>query len=346
MEKKLPELTEIIYRLEDFHSKNNVWLDITEGKIIELAPEILEAKPELLGDSIFPLPDWSSGQGYELMQKFASRYQYDNELHKILRSRHQVFKRYRNYLKLYPELKQAWHDFKEQYFFQYLQSWYACEFPKARGLQKALQGLNCSLHSAIEGRDGNLKNYLGLLEEETEASLVESLLPEDFEFCETIGETAAMFSQLSITEIELRTFALFHFSDEYHILSGSHFKRLHSLCNNVFWLNRIDLVSPAGDCIASLYWAWHKAMQPKCQPEGHNQARLIMCISNKEYTQLKLENHLLSYFLSQRQKYGIQIVELHLSCAAEKFYTETLLEYQLEQKGRICHISFSSEKIR
>ncbi|MEM9424592.1 MAG: hypothetical protein AAF975_07385, partial [Spirochaetota bacterium] len=289
------------------------WLDIASGRLEKSVPELLESRPELLGKTIFPLPEWSSAQGYNIMLQFALKCE-DRELLNILRSRHQVFKRYRKHLKHNATLKQAWNNFKEQAFSQYLKSWYALEFPQAHELLLLLEAWKLS-------ETIGEKEPFEVPEEETD--LTEVLLHEDFEIHEVLRESAVAFSRLEPERKELRAFALLQ-----ALSSRASFPRLRTLCEEITWFNRVELLDPMGDWAACLYWTWQ---------ENITQARWVGCFCNEDYSDLKLESYLLEYFLYELcPKQGIESVELHLNYQED--YREVLWGQNLEERGKICRL--------
>ncbi|WGK70313.1 hypothetical protein P0082_05485 [Candidatus Haliotispira prima] len=369
-DRALPALEDIIYSLEDLDSESSqnnqdsLWLDIQSGELREIAPEQLEAKPELFGSTVFPLPPWSSEQGYGLMLEFAQGCLppgSDNELLKILRSRHRVFRRYRRYIKENTELKQSWDSFKKGYFYRYLCSWYSREFPQARELSDLWPKIE-----PVPSRPTAQQKQNRLPNECPEIGLSECLLHEDFSLNKTISETEQQFLRLNEEQKECRARTLLQYTlacSPKTVVSQSalqtpqalqtdetkkvgtpkhpvpHFEKLQGFYDSLTWLNRLAAMSPTGETVAVLYWTWQtwqgpSGTQPTCQ------ARLVEVICEENYSDLNLENHLFRYFLDKMcPELEIHTVELYLRPETEHRFAETLPGYPQEDVARICKIT-------
>ena len=78
-------------------------------------------------DSFYTLPEWTSAEGFSLMEDFV------NDLHSpvaranlqiILHSGRGVFRNFKNELKNYPEVEKLWHQFKNRRMRLYINDWY------------------------------------------------------------------------------------------------------------------------------------------------------------------------------------------------------------------------------
>ena len=331
---QLPALSTLIYSLEHHNRQSELWLNLAKGSLVELEPELLEIGPGYLGESVFPLPPWTSDQGYDLMYNFArSCEQLDNatELLKILRSRHQVFKRYRSYLKKFPELKLAWQTFKEQRFCEYLKAWYSSEFPQARHLLELLKQLSRE-HKWERQLGHNLAENICtcLQEEETAASLAETLLHEDFELRSRVREYAREFVALNAIKQQFRAFSLLHCFSLISVsqpTENTSFAMSCELCEDIPWLNCLEAVDPSGEIAARLYWTWQNQAQS---------AHILLSCSAPEYSALNLENYLLARFLEEfAPRLGLKNIHLLLNETTEQRYAETLLGQKREFKASI-----------
>ena len=316
LQKSLPPLERIIYCLEDTRSSGQpLWLDMDAGQIRELCPEQLEAEPERFGASLFPLPPWSSAEGYALLRDFAQNVGAD-ELQKILRSRRHVFKRYRSHLKQNPQWKRAFEHFRKQYFCRYLRRWYQREFPHAKDLLSLLQGLEETGRGEFHGPE-----Y-----EESGASM--NLLREDFVLIERVRESAEQFRCLRALEHERRALALSQEPGSSESLVQS-FAARYELYREVRWLNVLELQSPAEETLAALFWAWQPVRAAKPQ------AAVLRLLCDQKYEPLNIKDYLREEFLWRTcPRLGITAVTLCLDAAAAQ--SEVLKGLPLETVARIC----------
>ena len=340
-------LERIMYCLEDTQSTRQFWLDIEQGQLRELYPEQLEAQPERFGEVLFPLPPWSSVQGYELLRDFAHNIESDiesapdsaltekNELQKILRSRHQVFKRYRAYLKQNLALKRTFENFKAQYFCRYLFVWYKKEFPQANKLPAFLQQVEagCSLQKFGEFVPYSADGEHVLQESGASANL----LREDFVVVEELRESAENFQCLSALDCEWRALRLLALKPEENLNFSDSFTELHGLYREVPWFNFLELQSPTEEAIAALYWVWESAAH---RTEGTGKrVRIVRLLCDEKYEQLAINDYLIQDFLSRIcPKFGIASLELCLDTAQ----SEVLKGLPVEIVAEICTLSLVS----
>lgn len=354
VEHRLPPLERIIYFLEDTRSTRQLWLDIERGQLRELCPEQLEEQPERFGVNLFPLPPWSSAQGYELMRAFAQNMPdnilgnsaaspelgEESELQKILRSRHGVFQRYRAYLKQNPQLKQGFERFKAEYFCRYLRCWYQREFPQAGKLFSLLPREGEAGHTEFGELARESANGEHALQE-SGASI--NLLREDLVLVEQLRESAEQFQCLSGLERERRALHLLAVpckpQDEEkqsppEVLSAP-FAALHGLYREVPWFNFLELQSPAGEAIAALYWVW----QPAAHQTGQTgkRAKIVRLLCDEKYEQLAIKDYLIEEFLLRIcPKLGIAAVEFCLDTASAQSEELDLLKgFSLETVATI-----------
>ncbi len=349
---RLPNLEDTIYRLEDTQNSDRYWLDLRSGRLREIEAEQLEAEPELLGTAVFPLAPWSSAQGYRLLTEFARTASAadspDTELSKILRSRHQVFKRYRQYIKERPLLRERWQGYKTRYFARYLLSWYAKEFPEARELLLLLEQLVQQLVYKDTGTSnaGLAEQHSSYPEDETELS--GDLLCEDFNLHSTVRETRQQFLQsnptpnITMQHSMLRGFALLSRPDtekpndgdaaQSGLKTDRNFRVLCEFCETIPWLNCLAAQSPLGETVAALYWTWQYSFVSEAEirqsgrPEP--QACCILSSCDSGYRHLNLENYLLDALLHKIfPKLEIRSVDLYLDHEAELRFAHTLDDF-------------------
>ena len=89
-------------------------------------------------DRFYALPEWSSEDGYNLMEEFTSNLYAPNvheELRLVLVSGRGVFRNFKNVLKKYPETEKKWHLFKDAKMRERVSDWYN-ELRESWGLEK------------------------------------------------------------------------------------------------------------------------------------------------------------------------------------------------------------------
>ncbi len=75
----------------------------------------------------YKLPDWSSADGFNLMEQFVNNLHSPmarNDLLVVLRSGKGVFRGFKDVLKSYPEVEKKWHYFKNKQLIKYVNQWY------------------------------------------------------------------------------------------------------------------------------------------------------------------------------------------------------------------------------
>ena len=110
-----------------FHMENQdgeFLLDTQEGKVIEQINDIVDDED---AGRYISLPEWSSNDGYRLMEKFALDLKNPvvrQELSDALNRNRGVFRAYRNVLAQYPEIEKKWYAFKDCEMRNEVISWY------------------------------------------------------------------------------------------------------------------------------------------------------------------------------------------------------------------------------
>lgn len=78
-------------------------------------------------ESFYELPEWSSADGFSLMEKFVNDLRSPmarNDLLTVLRSGRGVFRGFKDVLRSYPEVEKKWHYFKNKELINYVNQWY------------------------------------------------------------------------------------------------------------------------------------------------------------------------------------------------------------------------------
>ncbi|MBO5607138.1 MAG: GNAT family N-acetyltransferase [Treponema sp.] len=120
-------VSDIIFSMED---QGSFWfLDGRDCSVVseEMLHEICREEPETDEESFFPLPAWTSDDGYELMEEFTNNLHAPGaraDLHRALTGGRGVFRNFKNVLKSYPEVERKWYSFKEQRMRERVVSWY------------------------------------------------------------------------------------------------------------------------------------------------------------------------------------------------------------------------------
>ena len=78
-------------------------------------------------EHLFSLPEWSSGDGFQIMEEFSENLHNDKvkaELLEALSNRRGVFRNFKNVLSKYPEIEKSYFDFKEKKMYSVILEWY------------------------------------------------------------------------------------------------------------------------------------------------------------------------------------------------------------------------------
>lgn len=114
-----PLENDILFSMEDQEVRRAV--DAAQGKLVPADSVTIDE------ENYYALPEWSSSDGYALLQDFT-----DNlyaplaraELKRVLVSGRGVFRNFKNVLKAYPEVERRWHFFKDSRMKARLTDWY------------------------------------------------------------------------------------------------------------------------------------------------------------------------------------------------------------------------------
>jgi len=117
---------EILFYMEN--QDGDFLLDTKEAIVVDIHNNDYEDKPDFNDDERFiSLPEWSSNDGYRLMENFAVKLKNPivrQELSAALNRNKGVFRSFRNVLEQYPETEKMWFNFKEQKMKDEILAWY------------------------------------------------------------------------------------------------------------------------------------------------------------------------------------------------------------------------------
>lgn len=111
---------DILFAMED--QQNSRAVDATKGCVVSSdSVEIDEV-------NYYALPEWSSGDGFSVLQEFTNNLHSPlarEELKRVLSGGRGVFRRFKDVIKSYPEVEHKWHVYKNAKMRQRLHEWYA-----------------------------------------------------------------------------------------------------------------------------------------------------------------------------------------------------------------------------
>ncbi len=119
-------IDDIIFSMED---QNAEFVFDAESACLVPLDSLDESESENLeeNENIYPLPDWSSDDGFEIMEKFAESVRIpkiQHELQQVLSNGRGVFRNFKNVLKQYPHIEKRFHAFKEAKMRSVVVEWY------------------------------------------------------------------------------------------------------------------------------------------------------------------------------------------------------------------------------
>ena len=173
---------DVIFAMEDQTSIS--FVDANTASILSFSRE--QPLPES-GERFYPLPEWSSADGFALMEDFAEKCRIPrarSQLKDCLQSGRGVFKNFKALMKSYPRLEKKWLSFKRRAMLSRVDEWYAL-LRESWGLETLpLEGPECETQELLMD-DFVFSNYdyLADAEDVTEAekkarlSFGEALLP-------------------------------------------------------------------------------------------------------------------------------------------------------------------------
>ena len=116
---------EILFYMENQDS--DFLLDSQEGHVVDILCNEYEEIPDTENGRYITLPEWSSQDGYHLMEKFAAMQKNPvlrQELSAALNRNRGVFRAFKSILEQYPEYEKKWFKFKEQEMKKEIIVWY------------------------------------------------------------------------------------------------------------------------------------------------------------------------------------------------------------------------------
>lgn len=117
-------IDEIAFSMED--QNDTFFVDAKNSKVVQ-SDAVEDCSPEEGGERYYEIPHWSSGDGYEMLEKFTASLHHPfaySELRLILSSGRGVFRGFKNVLKAYPEVEKKFFLFKDKTLKDKIASWY------------------------------------------------------------------------------------------------------------------------------------------------------------------------------------------------------------------------------
>ena len=139
------ELTESIIDDVIFSMENQdgeYLFDSESQRVVPIDTLMISGQEEFCeNENVYSLPDWTSKDGFNLMEKFAENLRIPAvkaELMQVLANGRGVFRNYKNVLKKYPHIEQRFHAFKEKEMRAVVYEWYN-SLRESWGLEKLSQ---------------------------------------------------------------------------------------------------------------------------------------------------------------------------------------------------------------
>jgi len=121
-------MDDILFNMEN--QDGDFLIDTQEGHVVDMNnyEEEYDEEPDFdNGDRFIGLPDWSSADGYRLMEHFAASLKNPvlrEELSRALNRNRGVFRAFRDVLAQYPETEKQWYSFKDREMKNEVIAWY------------------------------------------------------------------------------------------------------------------------------------------------------------------------------------------------------------------------------
>jgi len=115
----------IIFSMED--QNGDSLLDTQEREIVDIYNNELDNDTDFESDRFISLPEWTSADGYRLMERFTAGLKKPvlrEELSSALNRNRGVFRAFRDVLSQYPESEKQWFHFKEREMKNEVIAWY------------------------------------------------------------------------------------------------------------------------------------------------------------------------------------------------------------------------------
>lgn len=149
-----PEIIDqILFAMED-QSESYIF----DMKDLEVKAEAVEEDGQDVVDRYVDIPEWTSFQGFQLMERFVGGLRnpvYQDALRSALSRGKGVFRHFKNVLKQNEEIERLWYSFKEREMKQAVREWY-----EALAEMQGLTGLPIDLEHLQETEDLVLTDFL------------------------------------------------------------------------------------------------------------------------------------------------------------------------------------------
>ena len=110
---------DILFAMED--QQNALAVDAAGGSVVSAESVSIDEV------NFYALPEWSSGDGYSVLQEFTNNLHAPlarDELKRVLTGGRGVFRKFKDVIKSYPEVERKWHFFKNARMRKRLNEWY------------------------------------------------------------------------------------------------------------------------------------------------------------------------------------------------------------------------------
>lgn len=131
-------IDEVIFSMEN---QDGEYLFDSENQCVVPLDALDFSGQEEPNENMYSLPRWSSGDGFEIMQKFAESLRIPNvqaQLLQVLANGRGVFRNFKNVLKQYPHIEKRFHAFKQSKMRSVVVEWYN-SLRESWGLEKLNQ---------------------------------------------------------------------------------------------------------------------------------------------------------------------------------------------------------------
>lgn len=133
-------IADLIFSMEN--QDGEYLFDSEKLSVVPLDTMMMSEQDELReNENMYDLPDWTSNDGFNIMEEFADSLRIPNvkaELMQVLSNGRGVFRNYKNVLKKYPHVEQRFHEFKKKEMRSVVYDWYN-SLRESWGLEKLSQ---------------------------------------------------------------------------------------------------------------------------------------------------------------------------------------------------------------
>lgn len=288
-------IDDIIFSMEDQNSE--FLFDAESACVVPLDSLDGDGTDELEeNENLYPLPEWNSDDGFEIMEKFAESVRVpkiQQELQQVLANGRGVFRNFKNVLKLYPHIEKRFHAFKEAKMRSVVVDWYN-SLRDSWGLEKLSQDFED--YEDLVQQDFEFRPYNHQEDSDCilkEAELISGELKESFD-----GEAGQLAAHLWMCKFDYEKLA---------VPCGI-------LCRTL-----------SGDFAACLLFSQYKSSFAK------NSVALTSVFVNQNYRGLGLARELFSRGISYLKEQGIQ--SIIADSVLPDFFEPLLARCGFEKKG-------------